>query len=150
MHTDFASGSADQRKLGSGESAQRSLGTPRRIVLLLMYLLITLPVLPVFAANVQFLRPLLAVDLSVRAVPLYITALVDARLLDAGEVTHELMPLWVGLTGVMLWPLLVLSIWPAMWDSRGWRRAIVTYGIVLLLATIGAAYWVFTHLGIFF
>jgi len=121
-----------------------------RIALLAVFLYITLPMTPFLAASFPVLRSLLAVHLAVHALPLLLTAKIDSWLLDAGEVTPELIPLWSALTGVILWPLLALSIWPTLWDSRSWRKAIVIYGIAVLLATIGAAYWVFTHSGIFF
>jgi len=150
VYSDSASGPANVVNLRSVKPAESSLGTRARIVLLALFLFVTLPVTPLLVVSLPVLQPLLAVHLTVHAVPLFLTAVIDSWLLDAGEVTPELIPLWSVLTGVMLWPLLALSLWPALWDSNSWRKAILAYGVVALLATIGAAYWVFTHLGIFF
>ncbi len=121
-----------------------------RIGLLAVFLCITLPVTPFLIAVFPTLQPLVAVHLAVHAVPLLVTAQIDSWLLDAGEVTPKLISLWSALTGVMLWPLLALSVRPALWDSPRWRKAILAYGAAAVLSTIAAAYWVFTHLGIFF
>lgn len=150
MYSKSVGGTANAVDLRAGNLAGNSIGWRTRIVLLALFLYITLPVTPLLVAIFPALQPLVAVHMAVHAVPLFVTAKIDLWLLDAGEVTPELMPLWSALTGVMLWPLLVLSIWPTLWDSRSWRKAIAIYGIVALLATVGAAYWVFTHLGVFF
>jgi hypothetical protein len=131
------------------ELAAGTFGKGIRIVLLSVYAVLTLPAIPLLAMMAN-LKSLLLIDLSVRAVPLYLTWFVDSNFLDGGEVTPHLMPLWVLLTGVMLWPLLALGVRPRIWASNTWRRAMAAYGAVMLTATIGAVYWVFTHVGIFF
>jgi hypothetical protein len=131
-------------------SGARSPGIGMRIGLLAAHAVLTLPVIPLLVVTINTLRPLLLVDLCVRAIPLYVTALFDRAFLDGGEVTPQLMPLWVVLTGIMLWPLLALGVRPQLWQSGKWRRRIGAYGFAVAAGTVAAASWVFTHLGIFF
>ena len=150
MHADSARGISDFVARGDGSPVRGLLGRRTRLVLLAAFLVVTLPVTPLLVAMFPVLQPLLAVHLAVHAVPLFITALIDSAVLDGGEVTPELIPLWSALTGVMLWPLPALSFFPALWSSPGWRKAMLAYSLATVAATIGAAYWVFTHLGVFF
>jgi len=149
MHKTSVGGTTDVGGARLGKSAGGTIGLRGRIILLVVFLVTTIPVFPLLAANVPFFRLFIPLHMVVHAVPLCITAVIDAWFLDGGEVTPKLIPLWSALTGVMLWPLLALGLWPALWNSSGWRKAIVIYGAAAVLATIGAAYWVFTHSGIF-
>jgi hypothetical protein len=150
MHADSAGGRAEDVQSRTVFTGAGSRATRSRIILIVLYLVFTLPLLPFLMANVPAFRILMPIHLALHALPLFITAVIDATFLDGGEVTPALIPLWSLLTGAMLWPLLVLSIWPAIWNSSGWRNAILAYGAVALLAMVAAGYWVFTHLGIFF
>lgn len=150
MHAKSVSGNPMAVGSGQREHNRTAIGTRSRLILLVLYLVPTLPVLPMLLQLVPVLRYLLPVHLVVHALPLFVTAMIDARFLDGGEVTPELIPLWSALTGVMLWPLLALSLRPSLWASHGWRWGIGVYGVAAVVATIGAAYWVFTHLGVFF
>ncbi len=121
-----------------------------RIILLFLFAFLTLPCLTYVALFVPGLTPLLAVDMALRAVPLYAAVWVDHLFFDGGELTPRLIPFWVLLTGALLWPLLALGIRPALWRARGWRRGIAVYGACAIAATVVAATWVFTHMGFFF
>lgn len=150
MHVRSKDGASVSLNSWAGQPPARPFGMGMRVVLVTVYAVLSLPVIPLLAATFDGLKPLLVVDLSVRAIPLYITWLVDSVFLDGGEVTPHLMPLWVVLTGIMLWPLLVLGVRPHLWASGRWRRGMIVYAAMTLTATIVAGCWVFTHLGIFF
>ena len=122
----------------------------KRTILLGLFLIFTFPILPALASSMDFLDWLFAADLFVRSIPLSVAWCVDVAFYDAGELSHALIPLWVLLTGLLLSPLLLLAIWPTIWLSHKWRVAITRYAVVAGLATVLAAIWVFTHLGIFF
>lgn len=127
-----------------------SFGGPVRIALIALFVVLTLPILPLVAVHVSALGGLLFADLALRAVPLYLAFCADQAFYDAGELSPELMPLWVVLTGLLLWPLVALAVWPALWASRSWRKALVGYAGAAVASTVVAAFWVFTHLGAFF
>lgn len=127
-----------------------SLSKRVRIALIVLFVVLTLPVLPLLAVNVPGLGVLLFADLSLRAVPLYLAYCADQVFYDAGELSPQLMPLWVVLTGLWMSPLLVLAVRPVLWSSRSWRKAFFTYCGAFIACTALAAYWVFTHLGAFF
>lgn len=121
-----------------------------RIVMIVLFLFLTLPILPLMIAYVPAMRPLLfLVDMSLRAVPLYLAWQIDEAFYDGGELSPELSLVWVGLTGLVYLPLLVLGIWPSMWRSTLGRRVLMAYTTVAVLSTVAAAFWVFEHSGIF-
>lgn len=121
-----------------------------RVALIVLFAVLTLPILPLVAVHVSALGLLLFADLALRAVPLYLAYCADQAFYDAGELSPELMPLWIILTGLLLWPLVALAIRPALWQSRSWRKALVGYVGAAVAGTVVAAFWVFTHLGAFF
>lgn len=121
-----------------------------RVILLFLFAFLTLPCLTYLAVSVPGLSPLLAVDMALRAVPLYAAVWVDHLFFDGGELTPVLVPVWVLLTGALLWPLLLMGIRPALWRVQGWRRGIAAYSACAAAATVAAASWVFTHMGYFF
>lgn len=150
MGVDFTETAAKHSFPQTAEPAASGIGWPMRIVLLVVFLYVTLPTTPLLVETFPALQPLVAVHLAVHAVPLFLTTQIDAWLQAAGELSPAWTPVWSILTGLMLWPLLALSMFPALWASKKWRTTIVAYGIVATLATIAAAWWVFTHLGRFF
>jgi hypothetical protein len=150
MHAENVGRVAEVAGGGLGARAGGAIGTRGRLILLALFLVPTLPVVPVLMQVVPGARLLAPVHLVVHALPLWATAMIDVQFLDGGEVTPNLIPLWSTLTGVMLWPLAALAIWPGLWQSRGWRRGIGVYGVVAALSTCGAAWWVFANLGRFF
>ncbi len=121
-----------------------------RIALIALFVVLTLPIFPLLAVNVPGLGVLLFADLSLRSVPLYLAFWADRIFYDAGELSPELMPLWVVLTGLWMSPLVVLAVRPVLWARRTWRKAFVGYCVAFVACTGVAAYWVFTHLGVFF
>ncbi|GMV92114.1 MAG: hypothetical protein AMXMBFR82_18920 [Candidatus Hydrogenedentota bacterium] len=121
-----------------------------RILLLISFLFFTLPCLTYLALSVPGLRALLMVDMGLRAIPLFAAVQIDQAFLDGGELTPNLIPVWVLLTGLLLWPLLVLGIRPSLWSIRRWRRAVAAYSVCAFAVTVAAAGWVFTHLAYFF
>lgn len=121
-----------------------------RIVMIVLFLFLTLPILPLIIAYVPALRPLLFLaDMSLRAVPLYLAWQIDEAFYDGGELSPELFLVWVGMTGLVYLPLLLLGIWPSMWRSTLGRRTLMSYSAVAVLGTVAAAFWVFEHSGIF-
>ena len=125
-------------------------GTKVRIVLVVLFVLLTLPVLTHVGHSFRPLRWLMIADMGPRAAPLYLAWTADQMFYDGGELSPQLIPVWVGLTAVMLWPLLLLGIRPTLWTARAWRRGIMTYAVTACACTVVAGYWVFTHLGAFF
>ncbi|MCL4691515.1 MAG: hypothetical protein KJ060_03280 [Candidatus Hydrogenedentes bacterium] len=121
-----------------------------RILLLLVFLFFTLPCLTYLALAFPGLRALLMVDMGLRAIPLFAAVQIDQVFLDGGELTPDLIPIWVLFTGLLLWPLLVLGIRPTLWSIRRWRRAVAAYSACAFAVTVVAAGWVFTHMGYFF
>lgn len=121
-----------------------------RFGFLFLFLVFTFPVIPFLAGYFPPLGPLFAVDLFVRAVPLYLAWLADRAFLDAGELSPTLIPLWVLLTAMLLWPLAGMAARPQLLSVRRWRRIFAGYAVAALTLTCGASAWVFTHLGIFF
>lgn len=121
-----------------------------RILLLIAFLFFTLPCLTYLALAVPGLGVLLSVDMGLRAVPLFAAVQIDQAFLDGGELTPDLVPIWVLFTGALLWPLLVLSIRPTLWSMRRWRRAVAVYSVCAFAVTVAAAGWIFTHMAYFF
>lgn len=121
-----------------------------RILLLSAFLFFTLPCLTYLALAVPGLGVLLPVDMGLRAIPLFAAVQIDQAFLDGGELTPNLIPIWVLLTGVLLWPLLALGVRPVLWSVRRWRRAVVAYSACASLVTVVAAGWVFHNMGYFF
>jgi len=120
-----------------------------RIASVASFVLLTLPCLTLLAVNVKALRGiLLFVDMRLRALPLYLSWVVDRTFYDAGELSPEFVPLWVALTGIMLWPLLVLGLKPSLWRPLRW--VITGHCTVMFAGTIAAIYWMSTHTGVFF
>jgi hypothetical protein len=119
-------------------------------ILLVVFGFLTLPGLIGLALLVPGWSPLLFADMAIRAVPLCVAVVFNQLFLDGGELTPKLIPFWVVLTGFMLWPFLFLGIRPTLWCAPSWRYGIITYSSCAVLLTIGAACWVFTHLGYFF
>ncbi|NUM55478.1 MAG: hypothetical protein HUU46_17660 [Candidatus Hydrogenedentes bacterium] len=115
-----------------------------------LFLLLTLPLLTILSLGVKWLALLWFVDTTVRAIPLYLAICFDGWFYDGGELSPAMIPVWVGLTGLLLWPLLALGIRPAAWASHRWRRTIVSYAVVAVLCTVPAAWWMFTHTGYLF
>ena len=72
---------------GSGEQPT-AIGTRGRLILLALFLVPTLPVVPVLMQLVPGARLLAPVHLAVHALPLWITAMINALWLDGGEVTR--------------------------------------------------------------
>ncbi|GMV99895.1 MAG: hypothetical protein AMXMBFR84_10340 [Candidatus Hydrogenedentota bacterium] len=127
-----------------------ALRKPARISILVLYALLALPVLPILGMTVKALFWLVPIDMFVRAVPLYLTFLLDRQFGDGGEVTAEWMPFWVIGTAVMLWPMIALGVRPGWWQFRAMRRAVAGYSASAFAVTCASAYWVFTHMGVFF
>lgn len=121
-----------------------------RTATIVVFVLFTLPILPTIGFKVNALRWMIFVDLFLRAVPLYLASFIDQILYDGGELSPGFIPLWTGMTGLLLSPILLLGIRPSLWESRPWRKAILRYSGVAFLGTVVAAFWVFTHLGVFF
>ncbi len=121
-----------------------------RILLLIAFLFFTLPCLTYLALSVPGLGILLSVDMGLRAVPLFAAVQIDQTFLDGGELTPNLIPVWVLLTGLLLWPLLVIGIRSSLWSMRRWRRAVAVYSACAFAVTVAAAGWVFTHMTYFF
>lgn len=115
-----------------------------------LFFVLTLPVLTFLSLAIGAFAWLWPADTAVRAVPLYLAIWVDHLFYDGGELSPELIPLWVLLTGLLLWPLLALGIRPMLWASRNWQKAMLGYGAAAIACTIPAAYWVFTHTGYLF
>ncbi len=115
-----------------------------------LFFLFTLPVLLFLSLSVRAFTLLWFVDTAVRAVPLYLAIWFDTLFYDGGELSEEFIPLWVALTGVLLWPLLAIGIKPMLWSSRRARRAILSYAAAAVVCTVPAAWWIFTHTGYLF
>jgi hypothetical protein len=120
-----------------------------RLLLVVLFLFLTLPILTVLSLTVPALAWLWPVDTFIRSIPLVLAIVCDQIFGDGGEL-HGFTPLWVALTGALLWPLLVLGIRPVLWASRKWRRSILVYSGVALACTIVASGWMFTHTGYLF
>lgn len=121
-----------------------------RLGFLVVFVLFVFPILPVAAGFFRSLMPLVAIDLFVRAIPLYISWRADCIFLDAGELSPQMVPLYTTLTAVLLWPLLALALRPELLSGPFWRRVIGGYTGVAVMFTCVASVWVFTHTGIFF
>ena len=117
---------------------------------LTLFFLFTLPCLTLLSLSVRSLFWLWPVDTAVRAIPLYTAIWMDTLFHDGGELSPVFIPLWVALTGVLLWPLLALGIRPLLWASRSWRKAILTYTAAAAVCTVSAAWWIFAHTGYLF
>lgn len=126
--------------------------SPKRIrwTSLSAFLLLTLPLLTWLSIGIGLLTPLWYVDTTIRAIPLYVAICIDWWFYDGGELSPELIGVWVALTGLLLWPLLALSIRPRLWMSFVWRRAFAGYTACAAVCTLFAAWWVFTHTGYLF
>lgn len=127
---------------------RKRIGT--RASLIGVFVFLTLPCLTYLAFFVPKMQWLLAVDMALRAVPLYLAVVADSLFADGGELSPAFIPLWVALTGLLLWPLLVLGVRPALWRSRLWRWTIEGYAAIAVVGTVMAASWIFTHMGYFF
>lgn len=121
-----------------------------RVISVGMFLLLTLPVLTFISLSVKAFAPVWFVDTAIRAIPIVVAIGWDKLFLDGGELSPSLVPLWVGLTGLLLWPLAAYGVRPRIWLSPVWRRAIFTYATIALVCTIPAAWWIFTHTGYLF
>lgn len=115
-----------------------------------LFCVLTLPVLTFLSLAVRTFAWLWPADTAVRAIPLYLAIWFDQLFYDGGELSEQLVPLWVLLTGLLLWPLLALGVRPTLWASRSWRRAMLGYGAAAIACTVSAAWWVFTHTGYLF
>jgi len=116
-----------------------------RLIAVGLFLLMTLPVLTFVSLSARSLAPVWFVDTSVRAIPLVLAINWDRMFLDGGELSPSLIPLWVGLTGLLLWPLLAFGVRPRIWLSPAWRKTIYTYAVIAVVCTVPAAWWIFTH-----
>lgn len=121
-----------------------------RITMIVVFVFFTLPILPIVASKVKALTPIIFVDMFLRAVPLCFAVFIDQTLYDGGKLSPGFIPLWTGMTGLLLSPLLLLGIRPSLWESRPWRKAVLGYSSAAFLGTVAASFWVFTHRGIFF
>ena len=121
-----------------------------RILLVGLFAFLTLPILTLVSLTIPALWWLWPVDTFLRSIPLVLAILCDQLVGDGGELHPGLLPLWVALTGALLWPLLVLGIRPLLWTSRKWRRSILVYSGVAMAGTIVAAGWMFAHTGYLF
>ncbi len=128
----------------------RTTARSARLIAFGLFLLLTLPVLTFISLSVNSLAAVLFVDTTVRAIPLLIAFGWDRLFLDGGELSPQLIPLWVGLTGLLLWPLFVYGVRPRIWLSSVWRKTIYTYAVVAVVCTVPAAWWLFTHTGYLF
>lgn len=125
-------------------------GNLLRMLSLGMFTSLTLPVLTFVSLGIPLMYWLWPVDTFVRAVPLLATIWIDGAFFDGGELSPQLIPVWVALTGCLLWPLLFLGIRPRIWRARPWRYTILGYSGVALACTVPAAGWIFTHTGYLF
>lgn len=121
-----------------------------RLITVGLFLLLTLPILTFISLSIKPLAPVWFVDTSVRAIPLVLAITWDRFFLDGDELSPQLIPLWVGLTGLLLWPLIVYGVRPRIWLSPVWRKTIYTYAVVAVVCTVPAAWWLFTHTGYLF
>lgn len=121
-----------------------------RWMFLVLFGLFSLPCLTFVSLFIKSLSWLWFIDTTIRAVPLYAAIWFDALFYDGGELSPELIPLWVALTALILWPLLALGIRPLFWASPRWRRAIFVHAATAVVCTIPAAYWIFGHTGYLF
>lgn len=126
------------------------LNKPGRTTMIVLFVLLTLPCLTYLSLSVRMLFWLWPVDTALRAVPLYLAILFDGAFLDGGELSPSLVPLWVAMTGLLLWPLLALGIRPVLWVSLKWRKVILGYGATAAVCTVAASCWIFTHTGYLF
>ena len=85
-------------------------GMKLRVVLVALFLVLSLPVLTYIGIIVRPLSWVLAVDMGLRAVPLYLAYTADQMFYDGGELSPQLLPVWVVLTAVMLWPTSTLAV----------------------------------------
>lgn len=115
-----------------------------------LFLLLTLPLLTAISLSVKALAPLWFADTAMRAIPLYLAICFDGWFYDGGELSEELIPVWVAMTGLLLWPLLAIGIRPSIWRSSRWCYAVVAYAGCAIACTIPAAWWMFTHTGYLF
>lgn len=118
-----------------------------RMGLLAGYLLLTFPILPLIGAKWGYYF-VLGADTAIRAVPLVAAIATDRLLFDGGELDPGFLPLWVGLSGLLLWPLAALACRPGLWAMRPWRRVLTAYSIAWAVATAVAAPWMLTHMHI--
>ena len=125
-------------------------GMRLRITMIALFLFLTLPILPLMMGRIPAMRILFPVEMSLRAVPLYLAWQIDKAFYDGGELSGELWPVWVVITGLVYLPLLLLGIWPSIWRSGFGRKALLGYSTAAVLGTVVAAFCVFGHSGAFF
>ena len=116
-----------------------------RYGLVAAYLLLTLPCLTFIGLSTPGLFFLWFLDTFIRSMPLLIAHGYDVAFGDGGELNPQLMPLWIVLTGLLLWPIITLGVRPALLRVRRWRVGLIGYATVATICSAGASAWLFTH-----
>lgn len=134
----------------SGATAERILlmnssSKTMRLAMVAAYVLLTLPCLTFIGLSTPGLFFLWFLDTFIRSIPLLIAHGYDVALVDGGELDQQLMPLWIVLTGVLLWPLITLGARPALLKLRAWRVGLIGYASVAIVFSAAASAWLFTH-----
>lgn len=123
----------------------RLIGNKTRVVMVIAYVFLTLPCLTFIGLGIPGLSVLWFADIVIRAVPLLIAHWFDTAFSDGGELTPQFMPLWILLTGVVLWPMIILGARPALWQSRTWRSGVAVYATFAIVCSVGASVWLFNN-----
>ena len=122
-----------------------SIGDKAQVSLIIAYVFLTLPCLTLIGLSTPALGTLWLADVFIRAVPFVITHWFDKAFSDGGELSPQLMPLWILLTGIVLWPMIVLGIRPTLWQSRTWRNGVLGYASVAVVGSVGASIWLYNN-----
>ena len=123
----------------------RRFGTKAQVAAVATYFILTLPVLTLIGLSIPGFIAVWFADVFIRAVPFVVAHWFDNVFSDGGELSPQLMPLWIGLTGIMLWPMIAFGIRPTLWQSRAWRKGVVGYATIAFVCSIGASIWLFNH-----
>lgn len=116
-----------------------------RYGLVAAYVFLTLPCLTFIGLSTPGLFFLRFLDTFIRSVPLLIAHGYDVAFGNGGELNPQLMPFWIVLTGLLLWPLIAFGARPALLKLRRWRLGLIGYATVATICSAGASAWLFTH-----
>ena len=113
-----------------------------RALLMVVYLLACLPVLMMVGISVPGLGFLFMLDIHfIRALPLHLLfrAFGDAEIALRFGLDDML------LTGLLLWPLLLLAIRQGLWQSKSCRWSIYSYSVLWIAGTFAASMYYYKY-----